>query len=197
MEAMSEKMQEVMDMLQKMSPEELEAQMKEAVEMLTQGDMIDTMLQHTDDILKQLEETQAVPPEELAKFRADPDYFKEKMKESMNQMKTLFQDPDMMKQATKAMTAMMKLFSNPDQLEDLFKQLQADFSSDESIEEVRQQLLQNPELGHPALKNLFESEEMQDMIKDPVKWRESVKQGQKLLLDGGLPKDGAAGMGEL
>jgi len=59
---------EVMKMMASMSPEELEKQMKDAMEMLQSGDMMQNMLKHQEDILKTLEETGQIAPEELAKF---------------------------------------------------------------------------------------------------------------------------------
>jgi hypothetical protein len=44
-------------------------------------------------------------------------------------------------------------------------------------------------MGHPMMKEMFASEEMQEILKDPVKWRESVKEGQGMMQ--------AAGVGEL
>jgi hypothetical protein len=182
-------MEEAMEMLMNMSPEALEQQMQDAMKMLTEGDMLATMMEHSDEILKTMEETQAVPPEELARFRSDPAYFKEKMAESFDQMKDIFNDPEIMKAATESMGAMAQLMKNPEMVNDLMKELQADFSSDDQIEKARLELLAGADDLPSALKDEFESVEMQALLSDPKKWRESVKEGAGML--------GGASVGEL
>merc|ERR1712157_326688 len=64
------------------------------------------------------------------------------------------------------------------QMKDMFN----DLEDDDKIEEARLQLLNDPELaGNPILKSVYESEEMKAILKDPVKWRETVKKGQGML----------------
>merc|ERR1711865_726639 len=88
-------------------------------------------------------------------------------------------------------------------LQDLSSSLLSELSSDEKIEEARPQLLQDPELaGNPALAELFQSEEMKELLQDPVKWREQIKEGRDLLTEsfgggGGGGKSEGAGVGEL
>jgi len=183
----------VMDALASMTPEELEAQMRDAMSMLQSGDMMENMLAHKDEVLKSLEETGQVDAEELAKFKTDPEYFEQKMKESFEQMGALFSDPEVLKQATQNMAEISDLYKNPDKIENMMNEIIKDFEDDEKIEEVRQLWLKNPDLGHPALKEMFEGEEMQEILKDPVKWRETVKEGQGLLNQGMA----GAGVGEL
>ena len=48
--------EEVMKIVAEMSPEELETQMKDAMNMLQSGDMMTNMMDHRDEILKTLEE---------------------------------------------------------------------------------------------------------------------------------------------
>ena len=186
---MDKQMEEAMEMLMQMSPEEMEQQMQAAMEMMTNGDMLETMMQSQEEILKTLEETQAVPPEELARFRADPEYFKEKMAETFDQMKDMFNDPEIMKVATESMGKMTQFLKDPDMLTDLMKELQADFSSDEQIEKARLELLSGSEDLPAILKEQFESAEMQALLLDPKKWRDSVKEGAGML--------GGASVGEL
>merc|ERR1719428_1927540 len=110
---------EVMKMMSEMSPEELAKQMQDAMDLFGGDDMMNNMLGQQDEILKVLEETGAVDAEELAKFKADPEYFEQKMKESMDQMKNMLADPDMMAQAAEGMKAAQDLFNNPDAINDL------------------------------------------------------------------------------
>mmetsp|Transcript_35624 Transcript_35624/g.102776 ORF Transcript_35624/g.102776 Transcript_35624/m.102776 type:complete len:257 (-) Transcript_35624:1275-2045(-) len=182
-------LEEVMKLLADMSPEELEKQMKDAMEMLQSGDMMQNLLQHQGEILKTLEETGQVDPEELAKFKTDPEYFEQKMKDSFDQMASLFSDPEVLQMATKSMAGLSDLYQNPDKLGDMMNDLFKDFQDDEKIEEVRKMLLESPDLG--AFGELFNNDEMQGILKDPAKWRETVREGQGLLQNGG------AGVGEL
>ncbi|KAL3944531.1 MAG: hypothetical protein SGBAC_001399 [Bacillariaceae sp.] len=184
---------EVMEMMGNMSPEELEKQMKDAMEMLSGGDMMAGMLDMQDEIIKTLEESGQVSAEELAKYKADPEYFEQKMKESFGQMQDLFSDPETLKAATAGIQGMTELFQNPDKLGEVFQTLMGDFDNDEKIEEVRQQLLANPDVGIPGLSEAFDTPEMKEMLSDPQKWREGVKEGKAMFGAGAA----GAGVGEL
>jgi phosphotransacetylase len=180
-------MQEMADMLSKMTPEQLEAQMQEAMKMITSGDMMKTLMGQSDEILKVLAETGAVPPDEIAKFKADPEYFEQKMQESFSQMQGILNDPAIMKAATETMGGLTELLQNPGLIDDMLKGLMSDFGDDEAIEKARLTLLTDPEsMGHPMMKEMFASEEMQEILKDPVKWRESVKEGQGMMQGAGV-----------
>lgn len=185
---------EVMQLMARMSPEDLQKQMQDAMQMLQSGDMMKNLLENQDEIIKALEEAGQIDAEELAKFKTDPEYFEQKMKESFDQMGDLFSDPDILKMATESMQGLSELYENPDMLTDMMKDMMQDFDDDEKIEEVRQMYLKNPELGHPALKEMFSGEEMQEILSDPKKWRDSVKEGQGLLNKG---MAGGVGSGEL
>lgn len=186
---------EIMDIMAKMSPEELEKQMKDAMEMLSGGDMMTNMLGMREEIIKTLEETGQVTPEELVKLKADPEYFEQKIKESFEQISEVFSDPETLKAATEGMKGITDMYNNPG---DLFEQILGDFDNDEKIEEVRLQLLQNPDLGLPGLSDAFNTPEMKEILNDPKKWRDSVKEGKGMLNSGAAGAvGGGAGMGEL
>jgi hypothetical protein len=187
---------EAMDLMGKMSPEELEKQMKDAMEMLSGGDMMKGMLDMQDEIIKTMEESGQVSAEELAKYKADPEYFEQKMKESFGQMHDLFNDPETLKAATEGIKGLTDLYKNPEKLGDVFQSLMGDFDNDEKIEEVRQQLLANPDLGIPGLSEVFDTPEMKEMLSDPQKWKEGVKEG-KSLFGAGEAGTAGAGVGEL
>ena len=93
-----------------------------------------------DEILAMLEETGAVDAEELAKFKADPEYFEQKMKESMDQMKEMLGDPDLLANAAQGMKAAQEMYNNPDALNDMMANIMKELS-DEDIEEVRQMFI--------------------------------------------------------
>ena len=77
--------------------------------------------------------------------------------------------------------------------------LQEALADDDKIEEARMQLLNDPTVaGNKALSDMFGTEEMMEILNDPVKWKKTVKEGQRMLMgrgdDGQL---GGVGMGEL
>lgn len=172
MEQMGEQFTAAMDQLSKLSPEELEQQMQAALSMLTEPEMVDTVIDQRDAILKQLEAAKTVPAEELAKMKADPQYFELKMRESFDQMKDILADPSYLKLATEAMGAMKG------GIKGLLGESLADLNSDEKIEEARLQLLKD---DNPLTK-MFDDPEMKALLNDPLKWKETVKQGYSDIL---------------
>eukprot|EP00536_Pseudo-nitzschia_multiseries_P001256 jgi/Psemu1/300660/fgenesh1_kg.15_\ len=191
---------EVMKMMAEMSPEDLAKQMEEAMAMFGGDDMMANMISHQDEILKTLEETGAVDAEELAKFKADPEYFEQKMKESMDQMKELLADPELMKNAADGMKAAQNMYNNPEAMNEMMADLMKELS-DEDIESVRQMFLTGGD-NDPMMKELMgalNTDELAEAISDPVKWKDTVKEGLGLL--GGGAAAAAAGnnklMGEL
>ena len=189
--------EEVMKILGEMSPEELQKQMQEAMKMMASDDVMESMLSNQAEILASLEAQGQIDAAELAKFKTDPEYFQQKMKEGIDQMKDLFDDPEMLKMATESMQGLSDLYNNPDQMVKMMENLFEDFNDDGKIEEVRQMLLTNPNLGHDSLTGMFDTEEMKEILSDPVKWRESVKEGQGILAGGAAKGAGGARVGEL
>merc|ERR1712025_295146 len=184
-------MDEVMKMMADMDPEELAKQMQEAMELFGGDDMMANMIGQQDEILKVLEETGAIDPEELAKYKADPEFFEQKMKESMDQMKNMFSDPEMMAQAAEGMRAAQELYKNPGAINDMMGELLKELS-DEDIESVRQMFIGGD--GDPMMKELLGSintAELEDVLQDPVKWRKTVKEGLGI-----LGNEGGAGAGQ-
>jgi len=190
-------MDEVMKMMAEMSPEELAKQMQDAMELLGGDDMMANMIGQQDEILKMLEETGAVDGEELAKFKADPEYFEQKMKESMDQMKNMLSDPEMMAQAAEGMKAAQDLYNNPDAMNEMMQGFLKDLS-DEDIESVRTMLIGGGD-NDPMMKELLgamgSSAELDEALQDPIKWRKTVKEGLGLL--GGQGGDANKIIGEL
>jgi len=198
LENLGPEMDEVMKLMANMSPEDLAKQMQDAMEMFTGDDMMSNMIGHSDEILETLEKTGAVDAEELEKYRNDPEYFEQKMKESVEQMKQVWNDPDMMGKAAEGMKAAQDLYKNPDSANEMMEQMLKGLS-DEDIESVRQALLEDGDGGDPMMRQLFgsmDTKDLQDVLKDPIKWRKTVKEGLGVLNQQGNAGIGA-GVGEL
>ena len=87
-----------------MSPEDLAKQMQDAMELFGSDDMMDNLIGQQEEILQKLVETGNLDVEELAKYKADPEYFLQKMMESMDdQMIELINDPNLMANAAEGM----------------------------------------------------------------------------------------------
>lgn len=182
---MGEVFGEAIQELSKMSPEELEKQMKDAFNMLTDGDMAETVIGKREDVLAALEASGMVDADDLAKLKADPEYFDQKMRESFGQMAEILSDPEVLKATAGAFQ------SSQNMINDMTKAFTEDLDSDEDIEAARLELLNNPELmNNPIIKTLFEDELMDGVLKDPEKFRNTVKLGSEKLKQG-------AGIGEL
>lgn len=186
---------EMMKMMAEMSPEELQEQMKQAMDLMSSTEMMDSMFQNKDLVLKQLEEAGVVDPTELARLKADPEYLEQKMKDGFGQMKELFNNPDTVKLATEAMKGATEMFQNPEKLNEMMAEMMKGIS-DEQIEEARKKLLGEGSVGDNAmLKQMLAAnggatidlEEVQAMLNDPQKFRDTIKQGIKV----------GAGVGEL
>ena len=193
LEGMGAKFNEAMEELSKMTPEQLQAQMQEAMSMLTDGDMADSIVARKDEVLASLEQTGMVSPEELAKFKADPEYFELKMRESFDQMKSIFNDPEMIKGAMDMMAG-----AGQQSLKDMAAFFSETLDTDEKIEEARLEILQNPEvLNNPMMANMFQTDDFKELLRDPKKWRESIKEGQKAFSEAAAGMGQGAGVGEL
>jgi len=179
-ESMGKDFLDVLDRIQNMSPEEMQKQMEDAMKLLSGDDtMMDSILEKREEVIEQLERTKAVPADEIARFRADPKYFELKMRESFDQMHNVLSNPDYMKMATEAMVKTKDMLGNlgdPNALADLLKE---NLNDDDKIEEARLEVLKG---DNPLLSQLFESEEMKAIANDPVKWKETIKEGYKDLI---------------
>mmetsp|Transcript_15960 Transcript_15960/g.27147 ORF Transcript_15960/g.27147 Transcript_15960/m.27147 type:complete len:294 (+) Transcript_15960:78-959(+) len=185
-------MQGAMDELLNMDSEELKTQMAEAMNMLTSMDMQQNILDQQEEVLAMMEAQGTATPEEIAEYRANPEKFAEKMSEAFGQMKEIFSDPKALDEVVQMMKGFGELMSDPKgAMSKLGSVLQDALADDEKIEEARLQLLSDPSAAGVAN---FDSEEMQDILRDPVKWRKSVKEGQRMMMGGG---NGGVGMGEL
>lgn len=182
-------MQGAMDELLNMDSEQLKAQMTEAMNMLTSMDMQQNIIDQQEEVLAMMEAQGTATPEEIAEYRANPELFAEKMSEAFGEMKKIFSDPKALDEVVQMMKGFGELMSDPKgAMSKLGAVLQDALADDEKIEEARLQLLSDPSAAGVAN---FDSEEMQEILRDPVKWKKSVKEGQRMMMGGGV------GMGEL
>ena len=191
-------MQGAMQELMNMDADQLKAQMEEAMNMLTSVDMQQNILDQKEEVLAMMEAQGTATPEEIAEYRANPAKFQEAMPEAFGQMKEIFADPKNMDTVVQMMKGFGGIMQDPQAaMSKLGGVLQDALADDDKIEEARLQLLRDPNIaGNKAVSDMFGSEEMQEILKDPVKWRQSVKEGQKMLMGDGDGK-GGIGMGEL
>lgn len=170
---------EMMKMMADMPPEELTKSIQDAMSMLKGDELVSSMLGNSDEVLNMLENSGMVDQEEVEKFKKDPEYFEHKMKESMDQMQQLFSDPKMIENVKEGVEAAQNLYKNPgavnEMMESMFKDL-----SDEDIESMRQIFLGNDDEVNPMMQQLVGSmniNDLEDVLKDPIKWRKTVKEG--------------------
>ena len=192
-------MQGAMKELLNMDPDQLKAQMEQAMEMLTSADMQQNIVSQKEQVLAMMEAQGTATPEEIAEFRADPAKFEEAMTKAFGQMKEIFSDPQAMDTVVQMMQGFGAIMKDPQAaLSKLGGVLQEALADDDKIEEARLQLLNDPSVaGNNVLSDMFGTEEMQAILNDPVKWRKSVKEGQKMLSEENDGQLSGLGMGEL
>ena len=179
LEQMGSQLTDAMETLSKMSPEEIHEQMKQAFDVLGNDDMISGLIEQREQVIQNLEGVGIIPPEELARMKADPQYFELKMRESFDQMKDVFNSPDMMKGMAEAMGGMKELMDSGDALLGEMAKLFDAENNDETIEEARLEILRGGFSDNPMFKEFFGGDDVQELLKDPVKWRKAVKDGQE------------------
>lgn len=188
--AMGSQMAEAMEQMMKLSPEEMAKQMEEAMKVMTDQDMVENVVNQRDEVLKSLEESGMVPPEELAKFKSDPNYFEQKMRESFQQMGDLFSDKETITKTAEMMKGMTEMMNDPSAMNKLSEALQEHTHDDKKIEEMRLSLLNGEFDAMPAMKQMFGTPEMADILNDPKKFRETVQEGMNVMnLDIAAAKD--------
>lgn len=194
MGGMADGMGDMMAQLQNMDTSELMAQMQEGLKMLTNPDMLNTIMGQKEEVFASLKEQGLVDDETLQKYEADPDFFEQEMAKAFEQMTDIFSSPEAMQAATEMMKGYGDLMANPEEtMKEIANFFTEELGDDDKIEQARLQLLNDPEkAGHPALAEMFAGEEMQEVLRDPEKFREQVKIGQGMLLNGDN-----FGMGEL
>lgn len=169
--------------LSKMSPEELEKQMKEVLAQLTDDDMLKEILKQKDQVIANLEATGSVPKDEIARYKTDDQYFEMKMRQSFEEMGKIFSNPDYLKAATEAMNSVADVISDPDKVFEALAKINGQMT-DEDIETARLKFVSG-EVQRDLFGDAFDTPEMQAILSDPTKWRESVREGYQNLLNAG------------
>jgi len=192
-------MGDAMEQLAQMSPEEIQQQMEENLKAMASPEMLNTILEQKDEVLNNLFQQGLITEEDMLDFQNDPQKFQEHMSHAFGEMTKILEDPDAIDAVTQVMKGVSEIMQDPSAaINNLAKAFSEGLGDDDKIEEARLQLLSDPEsAGNPALAALFQDEEMQDILKDPVKWREQVRKGQDMI-EGLADGDGdGAGVGEL
>lgn len=200
--AMGENVQKAMEEMAKMSPEQIQEQMQQAMQMMTSGDIMDSVVGKKDEVLANLKQTGLVSDEELAKYEADPEYFEQQMKGAFSQMEGLFSDPDIIKTATETMQGMQQAMSNPIVTE-MQQLLLAEDASDLKIEELRLKVLQDKEslTENALIGNMFSDADFAASLSSEaafkvefLKAREAL---QSVMGGGGIPGFGGAAAADI
>jgi hypothetical protein len=181
--AMLKQYEAAMAELSKMSPDELQKQMAEALAQLTDGDMMKEILANKNEVIANLASTGAVSPEELARYRTDDVYFELKMRESFGEMQQVFSDPEYLKAATEAMNSVADAMANPEKVFEALAKMNGDMSDDD-IESARVKFI-NGEFAEDIFGEAFEEPAMKEVLSDPTKWRNAVRDGYKDLIAAG------------
>jgi len=190
MEQMNENMGSVLDQLSHLSPKQIQEQIAQGLQQITEPSVLENILQQQDLVLSTLVQQGLVTPEKAAEYKKHPELFEQEIASAFDQMKQIFADPDALNAAMQMMKGfgdVMKGGDTTDVLKKLTKSVVDTVSDaledDDTIEKARLQLLQNPAAaGNPALASLLKDPEMQSILNDPVKWREQVKKGQEMLM---------------
>lgn len=195
--SMTENIQKAMGEMGNADPAALQAQMEEAMKLMASGDIMESVIDKKDEVLATLEQTGLVSADELAKYKADPNYFEEQMRGAFSQMKGLLDDPSLLSGAMEGMQGMQKAMEDP-VMKDLQDLLMADKVTDLQIETLRLKFLQQPDLltSNPMFAG------MADEVKDEAVFQKGFMEARgavKQMMEGAgaAMMGGGAGVGEL
>jgi hypothetical protein len=196
MEQFGQGMAQVLEQLSSMDPEEMKRQITDNLQQISSPEILNSVLDQQDEVLQSLLMQGLITEEQMLEFQNDPSKFQEQMAQAFDQMSKVLSDPQALDAAMQMMTGMADLMSNPEgAMKKLADAFNSELGDDSKIEEARLQLLADPSAaGNPAMAALFENEDMLEILKDPVKWRDQVRKGQEMLTGG---VGAGAGMGEL
>lgn len=196
MEQFGQGMSQVIEQLASMDPDEMKRQITENLQQISSPEILNTVLEQQDEVLQSLLMQGLITEEQMLEFQNDPSKFQEQMAQAFDQMSKVLSDPQALDAAMQMMTGMADLMSNPEgAMKKLADAFNSELGDDAKIEEARLQLLADPSAaGNPAMAALFENEDMLEVLKDPVKWRDQVRKGQEMLTGG---VGAGAGVGEL
>ena len=189
---MQEMMEQQLKEFAKLTPEEMMAKMKQAMETLSNsGDMVDQMIARKDEMLSDMKRSGMVPKELIQKYEQDPEFFEQEIRATFgskeNPMSKMFTDA---KQAAEAMKNMVgQAAPNVDamkHMETVLKpQLQAykEQALENDVKEIEKQRLEMlskiDELGKAD--PMFRNPELLEALSDRKKWLKAVRKGQKNL----------------
>lgn len=196
MEQFGDGMAEVMEQFSKMDPETMKAQIQDNLSKLSSPDILDLVLESKDEVIDSLLDQGLITHEQAEEYKNNPELFQKEMSASFEEMNKLLSDPDALNMAMDMMSGMGDVLSNPTEaLKKISDAFESELGDDDKIEEARLQLLADPKAaGNPALSALFENQDMQEILSDPIKFREQVKKGQEMIKETGT---GGAKYGEL
>lgn len=182
-ETMGQQMQEAMAQIQNMSPDQLQATLKDNIEKMTSPEMFDNILEHKDEVLQSLKENGLVSDDEIQQYLANPAKFQENIAEAFGEMQKIFQDPNSIEAMSDLMKSVSDVMNDPSVvMGSINAKLEEELQTDEQIEAARLELLNSPEkAGNIALAEMFQDESMREILEDPVKWRNQVLRGKQLL----------------
>lgn len=188
MEQFGQGMAEAMEQLASMDPDEMKKQITDNLAAMTSPETLNSVLDQSDEVLESLLMQGLITEEQMVEFQNDPKKFQEQMTEAFAEMNKILSDPEALDAAMQMMSGMADLMANPeDAMAKLAGALSAELDDDDKIEAARLQLLADPNAaGNPAMASLFQNEEMAEVMKDPVKWREHVKKGQRMMAGAGV-----------
>jgi hypothetical protein len=169
------------------NPEALAAEVQKNMESLQDGGGIDSILENSDAILEQWEQMGVMTKEQIEELRSDPDKLAAQIKEAFAEISNIFSDPEKIQE--------MQKFLDPENLKQQLGgiDLESMFDNDEMLEEARLQLM---DPSNPLASMLGDSAEVQEMLSDPAKFKDAMKEGIGALGGGGILGAGAVG-GEL
>jgi hypothetical protein len=189
MERMNQDMESVLEQLSNLTPQQLQEQIAQGLQQITEPAILENILDQKDEVLSTLVQQGLVTADKADEYRRNPELFEQEIASAFTEMKKIFSDPDainsamqmmgladFMQEGAGASDTMKKFTKSMEMLSDAL-------SDDETIEQARLQLLQDPTtVGNPAIASLLNDAEMQSVLRDPVKWREQVKKGQRMLM---------------
>lgn len=104
---MQKAMEQQMKQFAKMSPEEMQAQLKDAMDTLANSaSMVDQMIERKDEMLSNMKRSGMVPKELIQKYEKDPAFFEQEIRATFakgNPMAEMFSSPHEMAEAMKSM----------------------------------------------------------------------------------------------
>lgn len=188
LEQLGQGMDDVMQQLASMNPDQMKKQVTENLAAVSSKETLDLVLEQKDEVLESLLLQGLITEEQMIEYQNDPEAFQRQMTEAFEEMGKILADPAALDAAMQMMSGMADIMKNPDEaVAKLAEAFSAELGDDEKIEEARLQLLVDPSAaGNPALASLFENDDMLEVLQDPMKWREQVKRGQKMMAGNGF-----------